>query len=103
MKDYTPQNSIALPFLDSKRMILTPLQSLLESHLEGFKFHFRELREVVGGYGTAKAGSGIPKPHVYMREVTSKKKDYVETINTVSRGVSINYTTLSTSKPSDDV
>jgi hypothetical protein len=29
----------------------------------------------------------MPKPHVYMREVTSKEKDYREVINTVSRGI----------------
>ena len=81
-------------------MVLTLVQNLIESHPEGFKFQivfnnffttdrlFRELREWgVGAYGTAKAGSGMPKPYVYMREVTSKEKDYGELINTVSRGI----------------
>jgi hypothetical protein len=99
-KMYTPQDPSALPFTDTERMVLTLVQNLIESHPEGFKFQivfdnffttdrlFRELREWgVGAYGTAKAGSGMPKPHIYMREVTSKEKDYGEVINTVSRGI----------------
>jgi Transposase IS4 len=99
-KQYTPKDPSALPFTDTELMVLTLVEHLLKSHPEGFKFQiafdnffttdklFRELREWgVGAYGTAKAGSGMPAPHVRMREVATKERHYGESMNTVGRGI----------------
>jgi Transposase IS4 len=80
-------------------MVLTLIDDLRKAHPDS-KFTvvfdnffttdklFKELREWgVGAYGTAKAGSGMPKPHIRMREVASKEKNYGEMINTTGQGI----------------
>jgi Transposase IS4 len=87
-------------FTDTERMVLTLVESMLKSQPQGFQFQvvfdnfftttrlFDELRSWgVGAFGTAKAGSGIPKPHIMIDKVATKEKNYGEVVNTViSRG-----------------
>jgi hypothetical protein len=80
-------------------MVVTLVDDLCEAHPDA-KFTvvfdnffttdrlFKELREWgVSAYGTVKAGSGMPKPHIRMREVASKEKNYGEIINTTGQGI----------------
>jgi hypothetical protein len=106
-KNYVPQSEGYEDdaFTDTERMVLTMVEQLLESQPEGFKFQiafdnfftttrlFTELRAWgVGAFGTAKAGSGMPKPHLFLDKVCTKEKNYGEMVNTVGNG--INYITF---------
>jgi hypothetical protein len=86
-------------FTDTERMVLTLVEQLLTSHPE-LKFIivfdnfftstrlFEELRSWgVGAYGTAKAGSGMPAPHIVIDKVATKERHYGEVANTVGKGV----------------
>jgi hypothetical protein len=104
-KNYVPQATGYEDdaFTDTERMVLTLVEELLQNH-PGVKFTvvfdnfftstrlFHELREWgVGAYGTAKAGSGMPKPHILINKVATREQDYGEIVNSVGRG--INYCT----------
>jgi hypothetical protein len=106
-KNYVPQSEGYEDdaFTDTERIVLTMVEQLLESQPEGFKFQiafnnfftttrlFTELRAWgVGAFGTAKAGSGMPKPHLFLDKVCTKEKNYGEMVNTVGNG--INYITF---------
>jgi hypothetical protein len=101
-KNYIPQSEGFEndAFTDTERMVLTLVEQLLDSHPDGFRFQiafdnfftttrlFTELRAWgVGAWGTAKAGSGMPKPHVFLSQVASKENNYGEIVNTVGRGI----------------
>jgi hypothetical protein len=96
---FTPSDPDSSPFTDTELMVLTLVDDLCQAH-PGSKFSvvfdnfftttrlFKELREWgIGAYGTAKAGSGMPIPHIRMREVASKEKNYGEIINTTGQGI----------------
>jgi Transposase IS4 len=98
-RQYHPSDVNSPPFTDTELMVLTLIDDLRKAHPDS-KFTvvfdnffttdklFKELREWgVGAYGTAKAGSGMPKPHIRMREVASKEKNYGEMINTTGQGI----------------
>jgi hypothetical protein len=101
-KNYIPQSEGYEDdaFTDTERMVLTLVEQLLDSHPEGFRFQiafdnfftttrlFTELRAWgVGAFGTAKAGSGMPKAHLLLDRVCSKERNYGEIVNTVGKGV----------------
>jgi hypothetical protein len=82
-------------FTATEQLVLTLIDRLVESNPD-IKFEmvfdnfftthrlFTELKlRGIGAYGTAKAGSGVPKPHLALRSLTSKEKDYGEQVNTV--------------------
>ncbi len=87
-------------FTDTERMVLTLVESMLKSQPQGFQFQvvfdnfftttrlFDELRSWgIGAFGTAKAGSGMPRPHIMIDKVATKERNYGEVVNTViSRG-----------------
>jgi Transposase IS4 len=96
---FTPTDPDSSAFTDTELMVLTLIDDLRRAHPDS-KFSvvfdnfftttrlFKELREWgIGAYGTAKAGSGMPAPHVRMREVASKEKNYGEIINTTGQGI----------------
>lgn len=77
-------------------MVPTLIESLLKSQPQSFQFQvvfdnfftttrlFNELRSWgTGGFGTAKAGSGIPRPHILVDKVATKEKNYGDVVNTV--------------------
>jgi hypothetical protein len=83
-------------FTDTERMVLTLVESMLKSQPQGFQFQvvfnnfftttrlFDELRSWgIGAFGTAKAGSGMPRPHILIDKVATKEKNYGEVVNTV--------------------
>jgi hypothetical protein len=86
-------------FTDTERIVLTLVKTLLTSYLPETKFRigfdnfftshrlYEELRHWgVGAFGTAKAGSGIPRLHIKMR-------NYGEIVNTIGKG-SVNFITF---------
>jgi hypothetical protein len=83
-------------FTDTERMVLTLVELMIKSQPAGFQFQvvfdnffttdrlFNELRTWgVGAFGTAKAGSGMPIPHILIDKVATKEKNYGEVVNTV--------------------
>ena len=83
-------------FTDTERMVLTLVESMLKSQPQDFQFQvvfdnfftstrlFNELRNWgIGAFGTAKAGSGMPRPHILIDKVATKEKNYGEVVNTV--------------------
>lgn len=98
-EDFTPHNTDAKAFTDTERVVLTLVKRLLTSHPPETKFRiafdnfftshrlYEELRHWgVGAFGTAKAGSGMPRPHIRMREVCTKEANHGEIVNTVGKG-----------------
>jgi hypothetical protein len=94
-------------FTDTERMVLTLIESMLKSQPQGFKFQvvfdnffsttrlFDELRSWgVGAFGTAKAGSGMPRPHIIIDKVATKEKNYGEVVNTVVSNGRVNCVTF---------
>jgi hypothetical protein len=94
-------------FTDTERMVLTLVESMLKSQPAGFQFQvifdnfftttrlFDELRSWgVGAFGTAKAGSGIPRPHLLIEKVATKEKNYGELVNTVISAGRVNCVTF---------
>jgi Transposase IS4 len=105
-EDFTPHNSTVKAFTDTERVVLTLVKRLLASHPPNTKFRiafdnfftshklYEELRHWdVGAFGTAKAGSGMPRPHVRMREVCTKEVNYGEIVNTIGKG-GVNFVTF---------
>ena len=97
-KGYTPQHPDHEAFTDTERMVLTLVERLLATQPKGNRFQivfdnfftstrlFTELRAWgVGAYGTARAGSGMPKPHIVMDKVCSKERNYGEVVNSVGK------------------
>jgi transposase IS4-like protein len=87
-------------FTDSERVVLTLIDRFRERHpdrqhymvvLDNFFTTHRLLSELkawgFGAFGTAKKGAGIPKEHLYLRDVTTKEKDYGLQCNSVVEGV----------------
>ena len=79
-------------------MVLTLVERLLTTQPKGNRFQivfnnfftltqlFTELRAWgVGAYGTARAESGMPKPHIVMHKVCSKERNYGEIVNSVGK------------------
>jgi hypothetical protein len=104
-KQYPP--SVDGPFTDAKRMVLTLVKAMIESHPPTFRFQvvfdnffsttrlFDQLREWgVGAYGTAKKGSGMPLPHILLNSVATKERNYGEVVNTVVLAGRINCITF---------
>jgi hypothetical protein len=94
-------------FTDTERTVLTLVEAMLKSQPEGFQFQvifdnfftttrlFDELRTWgVGAFGTAKSGSGIPKPHITVDKVATKEKNYGEVVNTVVSNGRVNCITF---------
>jgi hypothetical protein len=103
---FTPQSEDYKAFTDTERVVLTLVKSLLASHPPETRFRvafdnfftshrlYQELKTWgVGAMGTAKAGSGMPRPHVKMREVCTKEANYGEIVNTVGKG-GVNFITF---------
>jgi Transposase IS4 len=97
-KGYTPQHPDHEAFTDTERMVLTLVERLLATQPKGNRFQivfdnfftstrlFTELRAWgVSAYGTARAGSGMPKPHIVMDKVCSKERNYGEVVNSVGK------------------